>query len=212
MQRKFVTISNVLTTLTPLLISSNTYYTTNYDSLPPSLSSSINSSNTTTTTTNPIYPTYPTYAQISHRFFTTMNHSITSLFLFSAILLISFTHATPSHQDLLSQKDAHDPKLQQIIKQAGSCRVNICYVLDGSNTLSASDFELQGDFATITAATLPANIPGISFSAVQVANRAIPITGRTGSVNSFLSSIDRTRFANAPRSSLAPGGSFSYDA
>lgn len=128
-----------------------------------------------------------------------MNHSITSLFLFSAILLVSLTHATPSD---------HQPKLQQTIKQAQSCRVNICYVLDGSNTLSASDFELQGDFVAITAATIPANTPGVSFSAVQVANRAIPITGRTGSVSDFLLSIDRTGFANARRSSLAPGAAF----
>lgn len=64
---KFVTISTVLTTLTPLQISLNTYYITSHHFLPHSLSSSsINSSNTTTTRVpiQPIQLSQPTHISL----------------------------------------------------------------------------------------------------------------------------------------------------
>ena len=163
-----------------------------------------------------------------------MIHSINSLFLFSAILLISFTHAVPSHQNLLSQKyplprflkPAHEPRLQQIIKQAqsASCLTNVCFVLDGSNTLTPADFELQGDFVAVTSAVLPIVTPNIALAATQVAggddddddedddddddDALIPISNFTTSVDSFLLDVDTSQFANAQRSTLAPGITF----
>lgn len=147
-----------------------------------------------------------------------MVHSINSFFLFPVILLFSLSHAVPSHQNLLSQryplarflKPAHEPRLQQIIKQAqsGSCLTNLCFVLDGSSTLTAVDFVLQGDFVAVTSAVLPIVAPDIAFAATQVADRAIPISSITTSVNDFLSDIDGSRFANAQRSTLAPGINF----
>lgn len=147
-----------------------------------------------------------------------MNHSINSLFLFSTILLISFTHAIPSHQNLLSEqfsfarflKPVHEPKLQRIIKmaQASSCLTNICFALDGSDTLTPADYLSQKRFAAVIPAIFSLNNPNTAYAAVQVTDRLTPISTLTTSANNFILNVQGSQFANSQRSSILPGITF----
>lgn len=85
--------------------------------------------------------------------------------------------------------------------QSGSCITNLCFVFDGSNTLNDSDFQLQSNFASIISAVFQLDFP-----------KTTPISQITTSADNFLLSLENVRFANAQRTSLAPGINFCRNA
>lgn len=97
-------------------------------------------------------------------------------------------------------------RLQRSVFDRSKCKVRLCFALDGGNTITKADFELQKDLVNIIASV--AAVDGASFSAVQygVVNSFISL--QTSNSTEFRASVDNSEYSNADGSFIGAGLGF----
>lgn len=89
------------------------------------------------------------------------------------------THAIPPSK--MSQ-------IQNVIRQNGGCNANVCFAIDGSASISASQFSAAIDFVVSTVALL-ASDPNSQFAAVQYGTAVTPISVLTNNHVEFSQAV-----------------------
>ena len=98
-------------------------------------------------------------------------------------------------------------ELKQKIRDFGGCGPNVCFALDGSGSISGSDWSAQKFLVELVAAVVGVDT-NAEFAAVQYGLRNIGISLLTGDVDQFLLDVEANRLARARRTFIAAGLAF----
>lgn len=89
----------------------------------------------------------------------------------------------------------------------GGCAARVCFALDGSGSINASEWRAQKDFVLLVSNIISVD-PDSKFAAVQYGLRLRGISLLTDRINKFLIRVDRARLARARRTFIASGLAF----
>lgn len=96
--------------------------------------------------------------------------------------------------------------LQEDLCKTGDCNISLCFALDGSGSVSETEFQVQKDFVNLIATlAAPANA---SFSAVQYGLSNTFISSNTHNVSQFTDSVENSELMKATRTFLSAGLAF----
>ena len=95
-------------------------------------------------------------------------------------------------------------KLQKEIWDRGSCKVNLCYALDGSGSITLNEYGIQKDLIKLVSVIAALDVSA-NYSAVQYGLRNIGISPFGNDISKFLSDVDASISARAPRTFIAAG-------
>lgn len=96
--------------------------------------------------------------------------------------------------------------LQRNVFIRDACDLRLCFALDGSNSITRADYELQKDFVKLVASV--ANVDGATSSAVQYGTINEPISARTGDASVFRSRVDASKFQASDGAFIGAGLGF----
>eukprot|EP00171_Calliarthron_tuberculosum_P002252 IDg2252t1 len=80
--------------------------------------------------------------------------------------------------------EAARANLKQKIKRVGGCSANICFAIDGSGSITRTEFENQKNFILDVASVISVN-NAAKFAAVQYATSVVPIIPLTANTAIF---------------------------
>lgn len=95
-------------------------------------------------------------------------------------------------------------RIRQVAVPPGGCNARICFALDGSGSVSNSEFELQKNFVQDVAAIISADID-VELAAVQYGVESEEISPLTFDVRSFMIAVHRERSMKSSRTSITAG-------
>lgn len=154
-----------------------------------------------------------------------MTSFLLHLSLFSVLLLTRFIsgscHQVPtainSHRTQPNELNASTrntdqygsvPYIQNLkyrIHKSGACnRTTICFALDGSESISSSQYNLQAKFSETIASIVDVN-PSTQFAAIQYGLRNVEISELTSNLNEFKTSLRSSRSVQASRTFVSAG-------
>lgn len=98
-------------------------------------------------------------------------------------------------------------RIQRRTILSGGCPQLICFGLDGSDSISEEEYEIQTSFAHLVSALMAVD-DSAQFSAVQYGLRNILISDSTANEDLFQRRVELSELAGAPRTFLAAGLGF----
>lgn len=101
--------------------------------------------------------------------------------------------------------DSYIQSLKSQIQGSGSCsKTRICFALDGSGSISPSEYSLQIKFAETIASIISVN-PSAQFAAIQYGLRNVEISPLTDDLQFFRTSLNSSKPSHASRTFIAAG-------
>lgn len=97
-------------------------------------------------------------------------------------------------------------RLQRSVFEESKCEVRLCFALDGSDTITRADYELEKDLVNIIASV--AAIDDASFSAVQFGIVNSLISPKTGNATEFRFRVEDSEYMNSDGSFIGAGLGF----
>lgn len=96
--------------------------------------------------------------------------------------------------------------LQKELCEEGDCNISLCFALDGSGSVSSTEFQVQKDLVKLIASVAA---PGkASFSAVQYGLSNTFISANTQNLSEFTDSVQKSELMKAKRTFLSAGLGF----